>query len=103
MIEDTFTPHSIGRTFNIELGTRLRQVASELHGEQGTKIVAGIMSIPVRTLENFERGIALPAEILLSFIAATGADPDWLRTGKGAMFPRLCRRRDVRGSGTEAN
>jgi len=98
MIEDPSIPQLTGRPFNLELGARLRKVGNELHGKEGTQIVASLMGIPVRTLGNFEQGIALPAEILLGFIAATGANPEWLRTGKGAMFSRHRRRCDVMGS-----
>jgi hypothetical protein len=86
MPNDTPKTRITGRSFSIELGGRLREVAHELHGEPGTEVVAALLGIPVRTLANYEAGVTLPAELLLGFIATTGAKPDWLRTGSGPKF-----------------
>jgi len=35
-----------------------------------------------------EAGVVMPADVLLRFLAATGANPEWLRTGRGEPFVR---------------
>jgi hypothetical protein len=39
--------------------------------------------VRANTWRNYERGITMPAEVLLEFMMLTGADPDWLLTGDG--------------------
>ena len=98
MSENTPRASSTDRTFSLELGSRLREVAHELHGDEGTEVVALLLGIPLRTLENYEAGVTLPAELLLGFIAVTGANPEWLRTGRGPRFAgRRSRRNDKPG------
>jgi hypothetical protein len=92
MQDDSTKANSEARAFSLELGARLRDIAHELHGEEGTEVVAALLGIPIRTLENFEAGVTLPAELLLGFIAVTGANPDWLKAGRGPRFAGYRRR-----------
>jgi len=86
MPNDTLKTRCTRRSFRLDLGARLREIARELHGEEGTEVVATLLGIPIRTLKNYEGGVTLPAEHLLGFIAATGVNPAWLSTGKGPKF-----------------
>nr|WP_303652731.1 S24 family peptidase [Paludisphaera mucosa] len=42
--------------------------------------------MPARTWYNYETGVTVPAEILLSFIELTGASPTYLTTGEGPRY-----------------
>jgi hypothetical protein len=86
MPNDTPKTRSTRRSFSLDLGARLREIAHELHGEEGTEVVAALLGIPIRTLKYYEEGVTLPAEHLLGFIAATGVNPAWLSIGKGPKF-----------------
>ena len=44
------------------------------------------MGLPIRTWRNFEAGINMPAEVVLRFLALTGAEPRWLLTGEGSKY-----------------
>lgn len=44
------------------------------------------LNIPVRTWMNDEAGVALPAVVVLGFIALTDADPNWLLTRTGPTY-----------------
>ena len=40
------------------------------------------LGLPARTWYNYETGVTVPAEVLLSFIEETNTNPLWLLTGK---------------------
>jgi hypothetical protein len=40
----------------------------------------------VRTWTNYERGVTIPAEVILKLIDATGVSPGWLLTGRGDRY-----------------
>jgi len=65
------------------LARRLREIRNYLYRENGVDGLARALRIPAQTWLNYERGIIMPAEVLLDFLEVTGVDPDWLRTGKG--------------------
>lgn len=68
---------------------RLRQVRLHLYGEQGSEQVAGQLGIPARTWVNYERGVTMPAEVMLAFLELTGIEPSWLLHGRGRPFGSL--------------
>jgi hypothetical protein len=70
------------------LSRRLREIRQELYGEHGGPELARRLSLPARTWYNYETGVTVPAEVLLSFIDQTGANPLWLLTGEGAKYRR---------------
>ena len=74
--------------FHRRLAGRIREVRRELYGDSGESILADDLGLPSRTWRNYESGVILPATVLLRFIAATGADPLWLLTGRGARYLR---------------
>ncbi len=67
----------------IRIGLRLREVREDLYGDGGAAALATALDVPEETWLNYERGVTMPADILLEFIELTGADPHWLLTGDG--------------------
>ncbi len=70
------------------LSRRLREVRQELFGEHGGPELARRLGLPARTWYNYETGVTVPAEVLLSFIEQTGTNPTWLLTGEGPKYQR---------------
>ena len=70
------------------ISRRLREVRQELFGEHGGPELARRLNLPARTWYNYETGVTVPAEVLLSFIDQTSANPVWLLTGEGERFRR---------------
>jgi len=64
------------------LGCQLRQIRLEHFGEDGLNVLARALNIPPQTWLNYERGVTMPAEVLLGFLQVTGADPQSLFNGK---------------------
>ena len=73
------------RAARAALALRIRQVSEERFGAE-VGALAERLGIPARTWENYEAGVAMPAEVALDFLAVTGADPNWLRTGRGERY-----------------
>lgn len=69
-----------------QISSRLREVRQELFGEHGGPELARRLSLPARTWYNYETGVTVPAEVLLSFIDQTGTNPVWLLTGQGPKY-----------------
>ncbi len=67
----------------IRLGPRLREIREDRYGEGGVAALAGALDLPAETWLNYERGVMMPADVLLEFIDLTGADTHWLLTGEG--------------------
>lgn len=68
------------------ISRRLREVRQELFGEHGGPEMARRLGLPARTWYNYESGVTVPAEVLLSFIDQTGANPLWLFNGLGPRY-----------------
>ena len=68
------------------ISRRLREVRQELFGEHGGPELARRLNLPARTWYNYETGVTVPAEVLLSFIDQTGANPVWLLSGDGERY-----------------
>jgi hypothetical protein len=71
-----------------QLSDRLREIRHELFGEHGGPELARRLNLPARTWYNYETGVTVPAEVLLSFIEQTGTNPIWLLTGTGSRYRR---------------
>ncbi len=65
------------------LACRVREIRNYLYGEDGFNALAQALGVPAQTWLNYERGITMPAEVLLEFLEVTSVDPHWLRTGEG--------------------
>jgi hypothetical protein len=70
------------------LSRRLREIRQELFGDHGGPELARRLNLPARTWYNYETGVTVPAEVLLTFIDQTGANPLWLLTGEGPKYRR---------------
>ena len=82
-------PNSRGATCmgrNIPLAARLHEVREELYGRDAAALAAAL-GLPEATWLNYERGVTMPAVILLEFLELTGASPHWLLTGEGDRRP----------------
>ncbi len=68
------------------LSRRLREVRQEIFGEHGGPELARRLALPARTWYNYETGVTVPAEVLLSFIEQTSVNPAWLLSGEGSKY-----------------
>ena len=68
------------------LAEPLKEIRVEQYGENGTAEVACLLKIPVRTWSNYERGVTIPAQVILLFIAMTSVSPKWLLFGHGEKY-----------------
>ncbi len=71
-----------------DISRRLREIRQELFGEHGGPELARNLGLPARTWYNYETGVTVPAEVLLSFIEQTETNPLWLLTGNGPKYRR---------------
>ena len=69
-----------------QISSRLREIRQELFGEHGGPELARRLNLPARTWYNYETGVTVPAEVLLTFIDQTGTNPLWLLTGQGPKY-----------------
>jgi hypothetical protein len=68
------------------LSRRLREIRQEIFGDHGGPELARRLNLPARTWYNYETGVTVPAEVLLSFIEQTGANPAYLISGEGPKY-----------------
>ncbi|WP_197491179.1 helix-turn-helix transcriptional regulator [Planctomyces sp. SH-PL62] len=68
------------------MSRRLREIRQELFGDHGGPELARRLNLPARTWYNYETGVTVPAEVLLSFIQLTGTSPTYLVSGEGARY-----------------
>jgi transcriptional regulator with XRE-family HTH domain len=68
------------------LARRLKVIRIDRYGEQGAAELARALGVPSRTWYNYERGVTVPADVLLRFIELTGAEPAWLLHGQGEKY-----------------
>ncbi len=94
---DSPTEGRIDRRSKSDLADRLRVVRQELYGEHGGPLLAEALRLPFRTWLNYERGVTMPADVLLRFLAVTGADPHWLLAGEGDRYTGRARDRRAEG------
>src|SRR4051812_14717283 len=74
------------RAIGDRLAERVREVRTELYGQDGGPELAAALGLPEGTWRNYEAGVTIPAPVILRFIALTGADPAWLLTGRGDRY-----------------
>jgi len=68
------------------LAERIREVRETYYGTYGAQSLADALGVPPDTWTNYERGVTVPAIIVLKLIDETGANPHWLLTGQGAKY-----------------
>lgn len=74
------------RVGRLELAARMRTVRVECFGEHGGPVLADRIGLPARTWDNYERGVTIPGDVLLGFLAVTRTEPMWLTTGDGPRY-----------------
>jgi hypothetical protein len=70
----------------VDLAHRVREVREDFYGAHGAQFLADGLDLPLRTWMNYERGVVIPAEVILKLIATTGISPCWLLTGRGSKY-----------------
>jgi hypothetical protein len=70
----------------LALAKRLVVLRSEVYGDRGAPEVARLIGIPLRTWYNYEKGVTVPAEIILKIIEVTSVEAQWLIDRKGPRF-----------------
>jgi hypothetical protein len=70
----------------MSLAQRINEFRREVYGEHGAVALATALNLPVETWLNYERGVTMPADVLLDFLEITNADPRWLATGEGGAI-----------------
>lgn len=69
-----------------DLAHRVREVREDICGEHGAQLLADALDLPLRTWANYERGVVIPAEVILKLIETTEVNPWWLLTGRGPKY-----------------
>jgi hypothetical protein len=69
------------------LARRLREVRDDHCGPRGAQFLADDLGLPLATWADYERGVAVPAGVVLRLIDAVGVSPHWLLTGRGPKYP----------------
>ncbi len=67
------------------LASQIQMIRQERFGG-GIRELSEALGVPVRTWENYEAGVTVPAAVLLAYIKETGAHPVWLLTGEGERY-----------------
>ena len=67
----------------MHLAERIKEIRLDLFGEEGAAELARRLNIPTETWQNYEKGVTVPAEVILRFIDLTSVDPKWLLFGLG--------------------
>ena len=70
----------------VDLAQRVREVREDMYGEYGAQFLADALDLPLRTWANYERGVVIPAVVILKLIDVTRVNPCWLLTGRGAKY-----------------
>jgi hypothetical protein len=68
------------------LAKRLREVRTDFCGQRGGPEFASRLGVPTQTWYNYEIGVIVPAEVILSVIEHTSVDPAWLLRGEGEKY-----------------
>jgi hypothetical protein len=75
------------------IARRIREVREDLYGPHGAQFLADALELPLASWVNYERGVTIPAGVILQLVVATGVSPRWLLDGRGPKYPA----RDARG------
>ena len=79
------------------LAGRIAALRSEMFGERGGADMARRLGLPLRTWYNYEEGTAIPAEVILTIMELTSAEPRWLLYGTGPKYrPKRAEKGDER-------
>jgi hypothetical protein len=68
-----------------------------MFGERGGAEMARRLGLPLRTWYNYEEGTAIPAEVILTIMELTSAEPRWLLYGTDPKYrPKRAEKCDER-------
>jgi len=70
----------------VDLAQRVREVREDMYGEYGAQFLADTLDLPLRTWANYERGVVIPAVVILKLIEVTRVNHWWLLTGRGPKY-----------------
>ena len=65
---------------------RIAEVRRDHFGDEGVPAIADALQLPHRTWMNYEKGVVMPATVLLCFINLTLVESHWLLTGRGPKY-----------------
>ncbi len=74
------------KTIKDGLADRLRLVSMDFARQKPGQRLCDVLGLPPRTLQNYESGCTIPAEVILAIIHTLGIHPNWLMTGQGARY-----------------
>ena len=77
----------MNRQVHASLSRRVREVREDLYGLHGAQFLADALELPLRTWVNYERGVTIPAGVILRLVVATGVNSRWLLDGRGPKYP----------------
>jgi hypothetical protein len=81
----------------LALAGRIAALRAEMFGERGRAEMARRLGLPLRTWYNYEEGTAIPAEVILTIMELTSAEPRWLLYGTGPKYrPKSVKKGDER-------
>lgn len=69
-----------------EVALRIQSIRKERFGAGGTALASTLLGVSERTWVNYERGVVMPAPVMLAFLVQTHAHPHWLLTGEGPRY-----------------
>lgn len=82
------------------IGRRLAVLREQRHGPRGRSAMAEDLDVTAKNWWNWERGRAMPGEVLLRLLELTGAEPLWVLHGGGPRYrgarPRPWRHEAIR-------
>jgi hypothetical protein len=64
------------------LAQRVYEVRLDRYGKHGGPALAHALELPLRTWTNYEKGVTIPAIVILRLICLTGVNPAWLLNGE---------------------
>jgi hypothetical protein len=70
------------------LARRVREIRQSVFGDHGLENLAAALDIPVKTWLNYERGVTMPAHVLLQFLQVTNTDAQSLLADE-FVFPTI--------------
>lgn len=85
------------------ISKRLAEIRRDLFGDEGIPTIAEALHLPPLTWMNYERGVVMPATVLLCVLDLTSADPHWLLTGRGPKYLEPRGRTRIRARDDRAN
>lgn len=78
------SPDSLSRKH--EIARCIRRVRMEQFSARGGPELARHLGIPRQSLDDYELGVTVPAEVVLKLLEDAAVEPRWLLTGEGSPY-----------------